>query len=383
MSDHIIRLIPALLLVLLCGCRHDDIIYIPENVPVSTPEYSGIDGFYLLNEGNMGSNKCTLDWFDAESGVYSRNIYGLANPDVPMELGDVGNDLRIYGSRLYAVVNCSNKIEVMDAASCRRISQVDIPNCRKIRFHERYAYVTSYAGPVEISEDYRQIGYVAKIDTATLQVVDRCNVGYQPDGIEIIGDRIYVANSGGYIVPNYENTVSVIDIRSFTEIERITVAENLNLLLGDRSGRLWIASRGDYIKAEPRLYCYDTRKRRLVADLPVAASSMTLHGDSIYCVASVWNEPTMSKTAAYAIVDTRTQSVAATDFGADVTSVPLKVPYLVEINPVNGDLYLGDARTYVNPGRLYCFGSDRKLKWEVRTGDIPAHIAFRGRIRKQ
>ena len=138
-------LIPALCLALTAvSCRDEDVIFIPETVPVTTPEYSDISGFYLLNEGNMGSNKATLDFFDYSTGVYSRNIYAEMNPDVPKEMGDVGNDLQIYGSRMYAVINCSNKIEVMDAATARRIGQIDIPNVRFIRFHGPYAYATSW-----------------------------------------------------------------------------------------------------------------------------------------------------------------------------------------------------------------------------------------------
>ena len=154
------------------SCRQDDVIFIPDRIPTGKPELTSVAGFYMLNEGNMGSNKCTLDFYDMTSGDYMRNIYASVNPEVPKELGDVGNDLEIYGRRMYAVINCSNKVEVLDAATCRRIGQVDIPNCRSVAFHGGYAYVTSYAGPVEIKPDYSQLGYVAKVDTATLQVVE-------------------------------------------------------------------------------------------------------------------------------------------------------------------------------------------------------------------
>ena len=174
----LIMMLMAMLSAMLYSCREDDVIFIPEEVQVSNPDYSAVGGFYLLNEGNMGSNKCTLDYYDLGTGVYTRNIYGNANPNVPKELGDVGNDLAVYGSRLYAVINCSNKVEVMDKHSAKRIGQVDIPNCRYIAFHKGYAYVTSYAGPVVIDPDYQQLGYVAKVDTATLQVVAQCIVGY-------------------------------------------------------------------------------------------------------------------------------------------------------------------------------------------------------------
>ena len=183
----------VLSLLMMASCRGDDEIFIPENVTVSTPEISGdILGFYLLNEGNMGSNKSTLDYYDYSTGVYTRNVYGNANPSVPKELGDVGNDIQIYGSKLYAVVNCSNKIEVLDVATTKRLGQINIPNCRYIKFYEGYAYVTSYAGPVEINPNYEQKGYVAKIDTTTFEMVDRCIVGFQPDELEIVDGKIYV-----------------------------------------------------------------------------------------------------------------------------------------------------------------------------------------------
>ncbi|MDE5877431.1 MAG: YncE family protein [Muribaculaceae bacterium] len=360
------------------SCRDESVIFIPERVPASTPEFSDISGFYLLNEGNMGSNKSTLDYYDYTTGDYIRNIYAEANPDVPMELGDVGNDLLIHGSRLYAVINCSNKVEVMDAVSARRIGQVDIPNCRYMKAHGGFLYVTSYAGPVEIRPDYRQRGYVAKIDTATLQEVDRCLVGYQPDGIEIVGEQIYVANSGGYMVPNYEKTVSVIDIATFTETERIEVGVNLSRLLADREGKLWIASRGDYIDVEPRLYCYDTRKKRLVANLNVGVSSMCLKGDSIMAVSTDWDELTMTRTTGYALIDTQSMAKVADSFITDGSEKEIKVPFGIAVNSANGDFFITDARNYVTPGRLHCYSADGVLQWSVRTGDIPAVIAFTG-----
>ena len=366
-------------MLLFTACREDDEIFIPESINVSNHEFTSITGFYLLNEGNMGSNKSTLDYYDCTTGVFTRNIYGYANPDVPKEMGDVGNDIAIYGNRLYAVINCSNKVEVMDVATTKRIGQIDIPNCRYIKFHKGYAYITSYAGPVEINPDYQQIGYVAKVDTASLEVVDRCLVGYQPDGIEIMGDKIYVANSGGYIVPNYENTVSVIDIKSFEEIERIDVAVNLHYVMADNHGCLWISSRGDYYDIPSRLYCYDVRKKRMVASLDVPVSDMCIQGDSIYAVSAGWSNVTSSYNVTYSIVDVNLKTEVTDNFITDGTDAKIKMPYGIAVNPITKEIYVTDAKNYVNPGTLYCFDKDGILKWSVRTGDIPAHFAFVGK----
>lgn len=377
--------LPALALLSLAAsmtaCRDEEVIFIPETVPVADPVFSDISGFYLLNEGNMGSNKATLDYFDYATGEYRRNIFADVNPDVPKEMGDVGNDLQIYGSRMYAVINCSNKIEVMEAATARRIGQVDIPNVRYIAFHEGYAYATSYAGPVQINPDYEQLGYVAKIDTATMQVVDRCLVGFQPDQLEILDGKIYVANSGGYMVPNYENTVSVIDLGSFTVTETIPIAINLHRIKADSKGCLWITSRGDYYDTDAALYCYDTRKRHLVKKLDVPVSSMDLVGDSLYVVSTQWSYVSMSNQITYGIVDVNTMAKVTDNFITDGTESKIKIPYMVKVNPLTKEIFVSDARNYVNPGYLHCYSPEGVLKWSVRTGDIPAHLAFLGKLK--
>lgn len=376
---HILTIIIAAAVAMaLTSCREDDVIFIPEEVQVSNPEFSEVGGFYLLNEGNMGSNKCTLDYYDFSTGIYTRNIYGNANPNVPKELGDVGNDLKVYGNRLYAVINCSNKVEVMDKSTAKRIGQVDIPNCRYIAFHKGYAYVTSYAGPVVIDPDYEQLGYVAKVDTASLQVVAQCLVGYQPDDIEIVEDKIYVANSGGYRVPNYERTVSVIDIETFTVEETIDVDINLSRLVADKHGGLWIATRGDYYQVESSLYCYDVRKRRIVKHLDVPVSNMCIEGDSIYVVSSAWSNVTMSNRVTFAVIDVVKQEAVSDNFITDGTEAEIKAPYGVSVNPISHDIYITDARNMVNPGYLHCYDRTGVRKWSVRTGDVPAHIAFLG-----
>jgi DNA-binding beta-propeller fold protein YncE len=369
--------VSALLAASIFACRDDTEIFTPEEEEVTPPEEpANIQGFYLLNEGNMGSNKSTLDYYDYETGVYRRNIYAEANPSVPKELGDVGNDIGIYGSKLYAVINCSNKVEVMEAASARRLGQIDIPNCRYISFHEGYAYVTSYAGPVELNPDYEQRGYVARVDTATFQVVDRCLVGFQPDELEIVGDKLYVANSGGYMFPNYESTVSVIDLATFAETKRIEVARNLHRLRADRHGNLWVTSRGDYYEQPSRLYWVDTRRDELIDSLDIAVSNFYLDGDSLYLYSVEWSYVSMTNVTTYGIVDVARREIVSRNFITDGTEQQIKIPYGILVHPQTKDIYVTDAKNYVTPGTLYCFGKDGRLKWIVRTGVIPAHFAF-------
>ena len=371
-------LVALMAMMLLVACREEQFIFVPEEVEVTLPEYTSLQGFYLLNEGNMNSNKATLDYYNFRTGRYTRNVFAFANPNVPKEMGDVGNDLGIYGSKLYAVINCSNKIDVMDKNTVKKIGQIDIPNCRYIKFYGGYAYVTSYAGPVELSPEYTQRGYVAKIDTATLQVVDKCLVGFQPDELDIVNGKIYVANSGGYMVPNYENTVSVIDIDTFTEDSRIEIAINLQCCKADSHGMLWLSSRGDYYDNQSRLYVYDTRHQRLAKTLDLRVSNMWLDGDSLYVIGAQFSYVTMNYETTYAIINTLTMEQVSSKFITDGTDAVIVMPYGIAVNPITKDIYVTDASSYLDAGRLYCFSSDGIKKWDVRTGDIPAHFVFLG-----
>ncbi|HBK30825.1 MAG TPA: hypothetical protein DDZ78_04275, partial [Porphyromonadaceae bacterium] len=78
------------LLVTIASCRGDVELILSEDIAVGSPEFiKGYKGFYLLNEGNMGSNKATLDYYNFSTGIYTRNIYAERNPHVPKEMGDV------------------------------------------------------------------------------------------------------------------------------------------------------------------------------------------------------------------------------------------------------------------------------------------------------
>ena len=370
-------------LLLLQSCRHDVIVWPSEEEEVGDTRTDSILGFYLLNEGNMGSNKCTMDYYDYTTGTYIRNIYGNANPSAVKELGDVGNDLRIYGNRMWAVINCSNKIEVMEARTARRVGQVNLANCRYIAFHEGYAYVTSYAGPVQINPGYEQKGMVVKIDTATLEKVDTCIVGFQPDRLDIANGKIFVANSGGYMFPNYENTVSVIDLATFREEMRIPVAVNLHHLLADSEGQLWVSSRGDYYGNTSALFCITDpagtpQVQRITAQdgTDLVVENMTLRGDSLYVIGTEFSYATMQNHTNYGIVNVRTRQVLTTNFITDGTDASIMEPYGIAVHPHTGEILIGDARTHVNPGTLFCFSPEGLLLWKVRTGDIPAHFAF-------
>ncbi len=374
--QHLLLSLLAGATVLLSSCRkEDEIIPLPKSKGEARTA-GPIKGFFLLNEANMGSNKSTLDYYDYETGKYTRNIYAERNPGVVKELGDVGNDLQIYGNRLYAVINVSHLIESWTYAPPSTSGRSPSQLAAYIVFKDGFAMSAPTPAP-STSTPMRASGYVAKVDTATLKVVAECPVGYQPDELVIQGDKLYVANSGGYRVPNYDKTISIIDLKTFTEEKKVDVAINLHRLELDNYGKIWVSSRGDYYKVPSKIFVFDPKTEKVTKTLDVSCSNMTLAGDSLFVYSTEWSYITGANTISYTVIDTKSQEVIDRNFIKDGTEKDIKIPYGIAVNREQGEFYVTDAKNYVTPGRLHCY--DLKTgtrKWTVKTGDIPAHFAF-------
>ena len=371
---------------MLSSCRNDVMVVPMEDINTGGKTVkSEIIGMYLLNEGNMGSNKSSLDYLDLSGKDatvhYLRNIYSERNPETVMMLGDVGNDIQIYGSRLWLVINCSNKVEVAQANDAVRIGKVDIPNCRYVTFKDRYAYVSSYVGSV-YSGSSSPLGSVYKVDTLSLQKVDSCSVGYQPEEMAIIGKKLYVANSGGYqgmTGQGYESTVSVIDLDKMQETERITVAPNLHRIRKDKYDQLWVTSRGNYMDSESKIYWLNKGadgKMQVIGHLDQPVSDLCIVGDSLFFYGSQWSEITMTNTVTYGIINVRTHQIVSSSLSDAPEINKIRMPYGIIVNPIHRDFYLMDAKNYVSSGELLHFLPDGTFDWKVKTGDIPAHAVF-------
>jgi DNA-binding beta-propeller fold protein YncE len=87
----------------------------------------------------------------------------------------------------------------------------------------------------------------------------------------------------------------------------------------------------------------------------------------------------MSDETTYGIVDVVKKELISRSFISDGTDKNIRTPYGITVNPLTKDIYITDAKNKVLPGTLYCFDKEGKQKWNVRTGDIPAHFVFLGK----
>ena len=380
------KVVLAIALVAAAGCRKEDTLRFLPGENGEPSDYEVVDaavnasakpsGIYLVNEGNQGSNKARLDFLNFHNGFYIRDVFTEYNPEVVKGLGDTGNDVQVYKGKVFVVVNGSHKVEIMDAYSMKRLAQVDVPNCRFIAFDGNCAYVTSYVAK-DAEALKTQKGALYRIDLDTYKVSGQVTVGYQPEQLVIRDGKAYVANSGGYVT-GYDNTVSVVDLKSMKVEYNIEVAVNLELMLVDAEGTIWVSSRGNYSDVSSTLNYLVKKgdKYELGGSVNVPVSSMALAGDKIYVIGSTYTPPTWALTTTYNIVNAKTRKLESGSFITDGTESDITTAFTVTVNPGNGDIYVTDAKDYVSSGILHCYTGSGKHKWSVHTGDIPGRIAF-------
>jgi len=339
-------LLSCILVSLLFSCKKDDKGNVEPNITTT-------EGFYVCCEGSWGNNNGSLFYYNLENRQHYNDIFKDKNG---RGLGDTPVDLKIYGSKMYCVVNTSNTVEVMEATTAVSIKQIPLINedgigrqPRQIAFHNGKAYVCSFDGTV------------VRIDTTSLAVEASVKCGRNPDGICVANNKLYVSNSGGLGWPeNYDNTVSVIDIESFSEIKRISVVINPGKILADSEGDVYVVSRGNYGDIPYTLQRIDSRTDETVQTFDnINALNFTICNDTAY----LYSYDFTSSTSWIKSFDCKTEQIIRESFISDQTVIIM--PYGINVNPLNGDVYITEAYDTQVTGDVYCFDRQGKQKFKI------------------
>jgi hypothetical protein len=162
-------LIVIFFILTLTSCEKD-----PTAPPANGTRKVSSKGLVVLNEGLFNMNNATLTWYDFKNETAHTDWFEMENN---RKLGDTGNDLGVYGGKIYIVVNVSSQVEVLDAHTGKSIRQIPLfdgtkpRQPRNIAFLQNKAFVCSFDGTVAV------------IDTVSLTIEKYIRVGRNPDGI--------------------------------------------------------------------------------------------------------------------------------------------------------------------------------------------------------
>lgn len=326
--------------LLLFSCTKD-------NSPKPPKEPTHTIGYYVLSEGNIGRNNATLGYYDVATKAYTPDYFGQQNPG--QTLGDLPNDLVIYGTKAYVTLTKGNQVIVLNAANGKVQASLPVSGARSLAVSGGKVYVSSYKGEV------------VRIDTTTLALTATKVTGEYCEGIAVLNGKLYVANNavpGG--AQTSGNTVSVIDLPTFTETAQITTPVNpVGLTVG--GSNLYLITSGEYdenwnLKVDAQLHRIDPSQKKIVYTFPgVAASEMAVLGDYLYTL--------------HFSYETFTGSSHKINMGTNAVSdflpvAPTMSIYGINANPLTKELFVINS-DYTATGTIDSYNGDGVLQYQM------------------
>ena len=299
-------------------------------VPVST-------GVFVMNQGNYGANNTTITYYDFNTGAPSTDFFRTTNG---FGLGDTGSDFIIYGGKMYVVMNVSGYVAVTNSVSAVFIDTISFKNGTLNRGPEN---IVASGSKVFVSSTD---GTVAVIDTASLTIEKFISVGSNPAQMAVSGDKLYVSNTGGFSA-SFDSTLSVIDLHTLSETEKITVGINPGCIAADEDNNLFIACTGDYAAVGPRLVKLDLSTKTVTLSIDSAYQTIRYYNHTLLTTGGYLGAPKVN------VLNTSDLLAARPSFVTDGTAI--QNPYGLDIDPVTGDVYVGDAKDFVATGEVICF----------------------------
>ena len=312
----------------------------PQSVVSSPDVFILCEGVYQANNADISayrsdSMRCTGEYYLAQNGRY---------------LGDTGQDILYHKDYLYVSVYGSSYVAMLDLEGkelTRYSFSAEEGQPRYLAADGDYLYVTLYSGQV------------AKLLASDLSLVGYAKVGSNPEGIVVHNGQLLVANSGW----GYDNTVTVVDIASFEPVKTITVAWNPQqfVLSGDS---VYLLANGQYDEFWNCDYP--------VQHLDITSGEVRTIGNATHAVAYDGVLYMCSSTTDWSTYETTntffTYDVAAATIGeecflqGDIEELTSNSVYMMEVNPMNGELYVGLAGTkFVSSGMIHRVCSDGRL----------------------
>ncbi len=343
--------------VVITACTKD-----PETAsPVTPNENLFKSGVYIINEGNFNAGNASIDLFSKDSNKVIKNIFTLVNN---RPLGDVANSMSIVNQKGYIILNGSAKVEVINANNAKSIASIN-------GFTSPRYMVAKDTTRAFVSDWFSNS--VKEINLTTNTIVRSIATGTGPEGMCIVGNKLYVANCGAY---ELDSTISVIDLTTNTEIKKIKVGDAPLAIQQDANGSIWVLCRGSYggdftitdDDTKGALVKINPSTDAILATFPIGEKGD--HPDKIKINAS--------KNTLYFLSSYNNLSGVfkfnITDASAPTTAFISGYYYGLGYDKVSDELYLADAVDFKQNGFVKRYNSAGELLNTYSVGVIPNGI---------
>lgn len=330
-------------------------------------DFSGKKGVYIVNEGNFMYGNSSLSFYNPDTKRVYNQVFQARNG---APLGDVAQSISIWNNQAYIVVNNSGKIYVVDSSTSEfKGSITGLSSPRFVHFvNSDKAYVSDlYARKITIfnPQTFQLTGNIP---------VNNPKSEFSQHSTE---QMIQFQNLVFTNCWSYDNKLLVIDSNTDQLIDSIEVFKQPNSMVLDRNNKIWVLCDGGF---EGSPYGYEqaglmkidaeTREIERSFRFPKVAYPINLCLNStkdtlLFLNMHVWK---------MAIDDTK---LPEQPFIISENTSLYGGFYSLGIDPVNSEIYVGDAIDHSQNGMVHRYTSSGKLIDEFKVGISPGDFAFK------
>lgn len=356
---------------MVCGFLMCMLVVACESTPLPNiePTPTALRGVFILNQGGFNQNDASLSFYDPEERSVAPVV--LNNPDKPSEsepLGDLGQDMLLYGNKLYISVNGSSYIRVLNVENKQTIAKIRMEDAERRPLSPRY--LAAYDGKIYVT--CWTDNSLVRIDTTSLAIDGSLTVGSYPEGLAACAynGKLYVANSGSMM----GNTVSVVDIANFRVESEITVGLNPNLVKASRESFIFVNYLGNYSDIPGGFQRIDLTTNTVTTLGAYPKNDFVWNDQTIYYYDTTYGSSGAPEVSYGKFTVTGNSYQTPAPLITDETA--LNVPFAIGLDPVGQNIYLADAKDFSNPGSVYIIDPQGKRVHSFSVGVAPCKFAF-------
>lgn len=296
-------------------------------------------------------------WGNASVGVCfstSDSIWNDAYSQINQEkLGDVLQSMTLINDRIFFVMNNSNKIVVCTSDDLLKVTEIEgLQSPRYI--------VDAMNGSYYVSDLYANAVTIVDAKSYTITGTMPC-VGWSESMVYANG-KVYIGNMKShflYVANTSSNSIT----------DSIDIGYGTSSMIKDKNNRLWITTSGRPASGIPAsLLCLDIegvhpmihQRFNFTAGAPKSLQVNSLGDQLIFLNVDVY---------AMSILDSSLPSTP-------IVSASGSNIYSIAVNPLTDDIYVADAKDYVQSGKVSVYSKSGVLTQDYITGIIPSSFLF-------
>jgi hypothetical protein len=343
---HSYYLIYILIVSIIISCKSDK----PEEEIKPDLNLQSKHGIYIINEGNFQFGNASISYYNSDDKSIIEDLYKQVNNH---NLGDVCQSMTLINGWYYAVVNNSQKIEIINPDN-----------------FERKQTITGLVSPRYILPVSSSKAYVSDFKSHRVSIINLGNHTKQGE-ITIHGwtEEMYMMYGKAYITNMKNDKLYIVNTANDLLEDSLILGQCPGSLVEDKNGKLWVLCQGDAsINKAGALFCINPLTKSIekrmdfsLSDAPIKLSINDTH-DTLYYI---------NKHIYQLSVDANSLPTQALINGST------KNFYGIGIEPKTGLIFAADAIDYIQKGKIYYYKSNGTLIGDFKVGLIPSKIYFK------